>query len=195
MLSNQTLATVLPLITRCFATAAAHTKSQGLQKKLGLTSVKHIVAITSAKGGVGKSTTAGNLNVLLMIIARLFGPIFKGFHIIIYDDLQHNSAPDTRGCHFVQQHLCCKKPVANDSQSTVIVWCLHHTTLWFSSRDALGAWSLSTNSVCLLPVVVCMSHSHPQTNMIIDETSHQAFQHDAWCPFAQSILRWRWQLR
>ncbi|KAG2440485.1 hypothetical protein HYH02_010364 [Chlamydomonas schloesseri] len=37
----------------------------GPQKKLGLKDVQHIVAITSAKGGVGKSTTAVNVAVAL----------------------------------------------------------------------------------------------------------------------------------
>ncbi|EFJ44890.1 hypothetical protein VOLCADRAFT_94949 [Volvox carteri f. nagariensis] len=54
-----------------FATTAAHGAARqqqhhvGPQKKLGLKDVQHIVAITSAKGGVGKSTTAVNVAVAM----------------------------------------------------------------------------------------------------------------------------------
>ncbi|KAG2446195.1 hypothetical protein HXX76_000788 [Chlamydomonas incerta] len=50
------------------AAAAATSRgaaSTGPQKKLGLKEVQHIVAITSAKGGVGKSTTAVNVAVAM----------------------------------------------------------------------------------------------------------------------------------
>ncbi|KAG2497962.1 hypothetical protein HYH03_004223 [Edaphochlamys debaryana] len=58
---------------RAFATAAASGARTGMRpvqqpqqlKKLGLAEVKHIVAITSAKGGVGKSTTAVNVAVAM----------------------------------------------------------------------------------------------------------------------------------
>ncbi|GLC33856.1 hypothetical protein PLESTB_000512000 [Pleodorina starrii] len=54
---------------RCMATAAPGAARQQphhqIQKKLGLKDVQHIVAITSAKGGVGKSTTAVNVAVAM----------------------------------------------------------------------------------------------------------------------------------
>ncbi|GFR41450.1 hypothetical protein Agub_g2137 [Astrephomene gubernaculifera] len=54
---------------RSMATAAAGSARQqqhsSQQKKLGLKEVQHIIAITSAKGGVGKSTTAVNVAVAM----------------------------------------------------------------------------------------------------------------------------------
>ncbi|KAL6760285.1 P-loop containing nucleoside triphosphate hydrolase protein [Haematococcus lacustris] len=52
-------------------TAAQQTGNLKPTKKLGLQNVSHIVAVTSAKGGVGKSTTAVNLAVAMATLLKL----------------------------------------------------------------------------------------------------------------------------
>lgn len=76
--SSQGLTCAVLLSTRCHATQAPSLKSP--LRKLGLSSVDSIVAVSSAKGGVGKSTTAVNLAVALASLSLRVGLIDADIH-------------------------------------------------------------------------------------------------------------------
>ncbi|KXZ56765.1 hypothetical protein GPECTOR_1g69 [Gonium pectorale] len=86
-----------------FATTAAaagpQRQQQQQQKKLGLKDVQHIIAITSAKGGVGKSTTAGPSPLMLpkenyRVKTMSFGFFLEGDEPVVWRGPMVNNAFD-----------------------------------------------------------------------------------------------------
>lgn len=109
------------------------------QKKLGLSEVNHIVAITSAKGGVGKSTTAGGQEAWVLSTGCAGG---EGYRYLA-------GAPGRQGQRL---DALCHVPFGSISLThtgTVHAATVHRIGVGYDNGNA--AWTLELGVACGCP--------------------------------------------